>query len=53
MIGISAALLYPTITEQDLPASAFDDLVVIDSEDELELLEELEFYVWYDQQEQG
>ena len=51
--GIGVALLYPAIDEEQIPASAFDDLVVIDSEDELELFEELEFYVWLEQQEQG
>ena len=53
LVGIAAALLYPSIDQPQIPANDFDDLVVIDSEDELELLEELEFYVWLDQQEQG
>ena len=53
LVGIGVALLYPELEQSPMPAGTFDDLVVIDSEDELELLEELEFYVWLEQQEQG
>ncbi len=53
LLGIGVALLYPGLNQPPMPAASFDDMVVIDSEDELELLEELEFYVWLEQQEQG
>ena len=53
LVGIGVALLYPELNQPPMPAATFDDLVVIDSEDDLELLEELEFYVWLEQQEQG
>ena len=53
LVAVGVGLLYPRLGEQPMPASTFDDLVVIDSEDELELLEELEFYVWLEQQEQS
>ncbi len=53
VVGIATALLYPILDRQQLPDTAFDDLVVIDSEDELELLEELEFYVWLEQEGKG
>lgn len=32
----------------ELPQIAADELAVIASEDDLELLEELEFYIWYE-----
>lgn len=42
--------LYPDITEQALPQAPVDDLVVITDEDELDLFEELEFYIWLEQE---
>ena len=53
LIGAATALLYPQLAPEQVPDAAFEDLAVIDGEDELELLEELEFYVWLEQQEQG
>ena len=53
LVAVGVSLLYPKLGDPPVPATAFDDLVVIDSEAELELLEELEFYVWLEQQEQG
>ncbi len=34
----------------ELPQMTADELAVIASEDELELFEELEFYLWYDEE---
>ena len=34
----------------EMPQMTADELAVIASEDELELLEELEFYIWYDEE---
>ena len=43
--------LYPQLGDNGLPGVEVDDLVVITDEDELELYEELEFYVWLEQEE--
>ena len=43
--------LYPRLGDSSLPGLEVDDLVVITDEDDLELFEELEFYVWYEQEQ--
>ncbi len=43
--------LYPHLGDEGLPGVEVDDLVVITDEDELELYEELEFYVWFEQEQ--
>ncbi|MDH3636476.1 MAG: hypothetical protein OES20_17405 [Gammaproteobacteria bacterium] len=46
---VIGAFLYRGINEFELPQVAADELAILTSEDELELLEELEFYVWFDE----
>ncbi len=48
---VVGAWLYPQLREPGLPRLEVDDLVVITDEDELELFEELEFYVWFEQEQ--
>ncbi|MDH3449677.1 MAG: hypothetical protein OEO18_16145 [Gammaproteobacteria bacterium] len=48
MVAI-AVLIGRGINDVEMPQLPDDDLVVITSDDELELFEELEFYVWFDQ----
>ena len=52
IVLVASALLLRGIDDGQLPAMAADDLAVIASEDELELFEELEFYAWYEQENQ-
>jgi hypothetical protein len=47
MIGI---LVSRSDNPAELPQMTADELAVIASEDELELFEELEFYIWYDEE---
>ena len=42
--------LFPQLGDRGLPGVEVDDLVVITDEDDLELYEELEFYVWFEEQ---
>jgi hypothetical protein len=51
LIAVFTVTLVQNANETALPAEAIEDLLVITSEDELELFEELEFYVWFDQDE--
>lgn len=46
---ILGTFIYRGINDIELPQISADDLAVITSEDELELFEDLEFYVWFDQ----
>lgn len=46
---VVGAFLYQGVTDVELPQLETDELAIITSEDELELFEELEFYVWFDQ----
>ena len=46
---VVGAVLYRGVTEVTLPGVDTDELAIITSEDDLELFEELEFYVWFDQ----
>lgn len=43
--------MYPQLGDSSLPRAEVDDLVVITDEDELEFYEELEFFVWLEQEE--
>ncbi len=43
--------IYPQFGENGLPRVEVDDLVVITDEDELEFYEELEFFVWFEQEQ--
>ena len=52
LVLVASALLLRGIDDVQMPAMAADDLAVIASEDELELFEELEFYLWYEQENQ-
>lgn len=45
---VIGAFLYRGVTDVELPQLESDELAIITSEDELELFEELEFYVWFD-----
>ena len=49
LLLVVGAWLYPHLGDEGLPEVEVDDLVVITDEDELELFEELEFYVWFEQ----
>ncbi|MBT8434992.1 MAG: hypothetical protein KJN95_10025 [Gammaproteobacteria bacterium] len=42
-------LLYRGVTEVTFPGVDTEELAIITSEDDFELFEELEFYVWFDQ----
>lgn len=46
---VVGAFLYRGVSDVELPQLESDELAIITSEDELELFEELEFYVWFDQ----
>ncbi len=50
LLLVVGAWLYPQLRDPGLPEAEVDDLVVLTDEDELELFEELEFYVWYEQE---
>ena len=49
-LAIVALVLYRGVDDNQLPQMAADDLTVIAGEDELELFEELEFYLWFDEE---
>ncbi len=51
LLLVVGVLLYPHLRDPGLPRVEVDDLVVITDEDELELFEELEFYVWFEQEQ--
>ena len=46
---VIGTFLYRGINDVELPQVAADELAILASEDDLELLEELEFYVWFDE----
>ncbi len=46
---VVGAFLYRGVTDVALPGVESDELAIMTSEDELELFEDLEFYVWFDQ----
>ena len=46
---VTGVFLYRGINDVELPQVAADELAILASEDELELLEEFEFYVWFDE----
>ena len=46
---VIGTFLYRGVIDVELPQVAADELAILASEDELELLEELEFYVWFDE----
>jgi len=46
---VIGAFLYRGVNDVELPQVAADELAILAGEDELELLEELEFYVWFDE----
>jgi len=48
-VVVIGVFLYRGISDVELPQVAADELAILASEDELELLEELEFYVWFDE----
>ncbi len=51
LLVIVGAFLYRGIEGVELLQINAEELAIITNEDELELLEELEFYVWFDQEE--
>ena len=52
VLVVAAAFLFRGVEDVTLPQAAAEDLAVIASEDEFELLEEFEFYIWLEQQDQ-
>ena len=48
-VVVIGVFLYRGINDVELPRVAADELAILASEDELELFEELEFYVWFDE----
>ena len=48
MLALSAVMLVSLRDATELPPLTDDELAVLTSEDELELFEELEFYIWLD-----
>lgn len=46
---VVGSFLYRGPNDLELPQVAADELEILAGEDELELLEELEFYVWFDE----
>jgi hypothetical protein len=49
LLVVVGAFLYRGVTDVALPGVESDELAIMTSEDDLELFEELEFYVWFDQ----
>ena len=50
-LALGALFVYRSIDPPAVPGDAIEDLVVIGGEAELELLEDLEFYLWLEQEE--
>lgn len=46
---VVGTFIYRGVNDVELPQVAADELAILASEDDLELLEELEFYVWFDE----
>ena len=53
VLVVAGYLLTSAPPDDALPQLSADELAVIASEDELELLEEYEFYLWFDADEQA
>ncbi len=51
LLAVAAVVTLDSLQDDGFPRAEVDDLVVIDSEDEFELYEELEFYLWLDEEE--
>ncbi len=51
LLAVAAVVTLDSLRDDGFPRAEVDDLVVIDSEDEFELYEELEFYLWLDEEE--
>lgn len=49
VLVVVGAFLYRGVNDVSLPGVETDELAIMTSEDDLELFEELEFYVWFDQ----
>ena len=48
---LGGLLVFNVTREADFPTAEIEDLAVINSEDELEFFEELEFYIWIDEEQ--
>ncbi|NNE62742.1 MAG: hypothetical protein HKN34_01540 [Gammaproteobacteria bacterium] len=48
---LGGLLVFSVNREADFPTAEIEDLAVINSEDELEFFEELEFYIWIDEEQ--
>ena len=51
LLVLSAAIILGVIDEIEFPASDIEDFIVISSEDEFEFFEELEFYLWVEEEQ--
>ena len=51
VLAVSAVLLTLPRGDAELPPMTADEIAVMTSDDELELFEELEFYIWLDDEE--
>jgi hypothetical protein len=49
LLFFGAVLVFDVSNEAEFPAADIEDLAVISSEDELEFFEELEFYIWIEE----
>ena len=49
LLAVAAVIVFDNLQNSGFPRAEADDLAVIASDDDFELYEELEFYVWFDE----
>ena len=52
VVALGILLIYQRGHDHQLPQTTGDDLAIIISEDELDFYDELEFYLWFDEEAQ-
>lgn len=49
LLAVAAVIVFDQLQHSGFPRAEVDDLAVIASDDDFELYEELEFYIWFDE----